>query len=179
MTSKFADVADSFNIDPSTESYATNSSSPDAGLKARLQQTTAPLHVLANKGVINMDELGMRSVLADHEDAVKWPSIIRIADEDDPRGYQPVHLHQRIRERSEDTFGSFGAVEEDTETVEWTVVRLTEESVIMRNQPDWRKKREVSRGKFLSEYEPLTITICDGNPKIEPVEPREIPKLSY
>jgi len=179
MTNKFADVADDFDIDPSTESYAKQSTSPDAGLKARLQQTTAPLHVLANKGVIDMEELGMRGVLDDHEDAVEWPSIVRIDDADDPRGYQAVHLHQRIRERSEDSFGSFGAVAEDTETVEWTVVRLTDESVIMRNQPDWRKKREVPRGEFLAEYEPLTITICDGDPQAEPVEPREIPKLSY
>jgi len=176
--SSFAEVADDFGVDPSVESYATNTSAPDAGLKARLQQTTVPLHVLDAKGVIEMDELGMRSFLDDHTESVDWPSIIRIADSDDPRGYVPVHLHQRIKERSEDSFGSFGAVEDD-ETVEWTVVRLTEESVIMRNQPDWKKKREVPREEFLAEYEPLTVTVCDGDPKTEPVEPREIPKLSY
>jgi hypothetical protein len=167
MTTTFSDVTDAYGLDPSTESYATNNTSPDAGLKARLQQVTVPLHVLAQKGVIDMDELGMRSFLDDHEDAVEWPSIVRIDDPEDPRGYVPVHLHQRIRERTEDnSFGSFGAVEDD-DTVEWTVVRLTEQSVIMRNQPDWAKKREVPHEEFLSEYEPLTVD--DGR----------FPKLSY
>lgn len=96
-----------------------------------------------------------RSYLDDYTEAVPWPSIVHIDG-------QPVHLHQRIREDTSDN-----PLLDDGETVEWTVVRLTEDTVVMRNQPDWKKKREVSHETFAEDFKPLTVD--DGR----------FPKLAY
>jgi len=153
-------VADS--IDPKTRSKAENG--VDASRKVMLCECGAPFHVL--------DSLGVEVPHRDYnpEDAYEYPTTVELGD-------TRVHLHQDVREDSEDDFGNFGAIEEDTEDVIWTVVDLTDETVTLTVVGDWSKRRHVPFEDFTDEYEPITCTVPVGTDEWGKM--REVPQFGY
>lgn len=132
--------------------------------KAQLSSYDAPLHVLAANGI----EVPHRDF--NPEDAQEYPTTQELPDVEDSQGESSarndsseknregsrVHLHQDVREQSEDVFGDFGSAEEDTDDIVWTVVDLTDGSVTITVVGDWTKRRDVPVEEFADEYEPLT-----------------------
>ncbi len=141
---------DAFNdvLDPKVQSKADYGVS--AKRKAMLSQCAAPLHVLDAKGV----EVPHREY--NPEDATEYPHTVECDG-------VTVHLHQNVKESSEDVFGDFGAADEDTDDVTWTVVDLTDGTVTLTVVGDWSTKREVPFEDFDENYEPIYLS--DGQPR--------------
>jgi hypothetical protein len=123
-----------------------------AARKIMLSNTAVPNHVLAAAGV----EIPHREYIDSPDDAIEYPTTLRDGD-------SVVHLHQDVRERSDDAFGSFGSADEDTDDVTWTVVGLDDGTVDITVVGDWSKRRSIAHEEFFDEYEPLTLN--DGQPQ--------------
>ena len=74
-----------------------------------------------------------------------------------------VHLHQDVREDDDDDFGSFGAAEDDTDDVIWTVVGLDSGVVDLTVVGEWSRRRTIKYEKFAENYEPVYLN--DGQPR--------------
>lgn len=134
MSTTRKDLIDDYDIDPRLAA----SSGPRETLHRRLlvQKAECPHHILASHA--GADTPRYRGFLEDREDVVEWPSSAHVGD-------QIVHLHQRVAEHTENPL--------EDETVGWTVVRLTEDSVVLRNQPDWSRRIEVDFSEFSERFE--------------------------
>jgi len=140
------------NLDPKLKGKADYGAS--AARKAMLSRIPVPNHLLAKIGI----DVPHREYLDDADDRVPRKTTLRCDD-----GTR-VHLHQDVREADdEDTFGSFGAAEDDVDDVVWTVVNLDDGTVTMKVVGEWQKKREPTYEEFADEYEPLYLT--DGQPQ--------------
>lgn len=140
------------DIDPKTESNATNGVS--ARRKAWLTDCAVPYSTLQANGV----DVPHREYADGPEDVRDYPTTVTFDDG------SRVHLHQDVREVSEDdAFGDFAAVDEDTEDVVWTVVDLCDGTVTLTVVGDWGQRRDVPVEAFPDEYEPLHL--ADGQPR--------------
>lgn len=160
-------------IDPKTQSKSTYGCSIER--KQMLVECDAPLHVLDALGV----EVPHREF--NPEDAYEYPTTVEFEDSQDESSQSSssensneldgtrVHLHQDVRETSDDEFGDFGAAEEDTDDVVWTVVDLMDETVTLTVVGEWSKRRHVPFEDFTDEYEPITCTTPVG----------EVPQFGY
>jgi hypothetical protein len=120
--------------------------------KQLLSSIPTPNHVLDAVGV----DVPHRSYIDSPDDAIEYPTTFR----DDG---EMVHLHQDVRERTDDEFGSFGSADADTDEVIWTVVGLDNGTVDLTVVGDWGKRRSIDHESFFDEYEPLTL--ADGQPQ--------------
>lgn len=138
-------------LDPRTESKASHGVA--ASRKAELSKYEAPLSALDAHGI----EVPHRTFKP--EEATEYPTDQHFDDG------ATVHLFQDVREQSnsDEAFGDFGAAEDDTDDVVWTVVDLTDGTVTLTVVGDWGKRREVAFEGFLDDYEPLFLT--NGAPR--------------
>lgn len=139
------------NLDPKLKGKSTYGAS--AARKSLLSSIPVPNHLLASVGVA----VPHRTYLDDAADRVPRRTTLRCDDG------TTVHLHQDVRESDDDAFGSFGAAEDDTDDVVWTVVGLDDGTVDLTVVGDWGKRRSVPYDEFADEYEPLWLE--DGQPK--------------
>ncbi|TKX52760.1 hypothetical protein EXE43_21340 [Halorubrum sp. SS5] len=147
---RYEELIDS--LDPKLKGKADYGAS--AARKAMLSRIPVPNHQLARIGI----EVPHREYLDDADDRVTRKTTLRC--EDGTR----VHLHQDVREADdEDTFGSFGAAEDDVDDVIWTVVGLDDGTVDLTVVGEWSRRRHVPYDEFADEYEPLYL--ADGQPK--------------
>jgi len=152
----FADVLNDHGIDPKTKTKAEYGVS--AARKQMLSDIPVPNHVLAAAGV----DIPHRTYLSSPEEAIERTTTARIEDSDDNEVL--VHLHQDVTEKMDDErFGNFGAVEDDTDDVVWTVVGLDNGDVDLVVVGEWGKRRTVTYDAFADNYNPQYL--ADGQPK--------------
>ena len=143
------------SLDPALKGKADYGAS--AARKGLLSRAAAPNHVLAAHGV----EVPHRTYLSDADDRVDRTTTAVITDSSGAT--VRVHLHQDVREADDDGFGSFGAAEEDTDDVIWTVVGLDDGVVDLTVVGEWSKRRSVPFDEFADDYEPIYLS--DGQPR--------------
>jgi len=120
----------------------------EADRKAWLTDCTATYETLDAAGI----DIPHRNY-ADSEDIREFPTTLTCPD-----GTR-VHLHQDVREVTDDEFGAFGPNVEDLDDVIWTVVDLSDEAVTLTVVGDWGKRRTVEAKAFSDEYEPITVDV--------------------
>jgi len=126
---------------------------PDAERKAMLSNCQAPLHVLNSLGV----EVPHHEYADSQANFHAFPHSRTLPNGDN------VHLHQDVRELTDDGFGDFGSTDVTEEDIVWTVTSLTDETVTLKVVGDWGKARHVPVEEFSEDYEPLCLP--DGQPR--------------
>jgi len=159
MSSAFDDV-----LDPKTESKSDYGVS--ARRKAHLANYDASLDTLAAHGV----EVPHKDFNPENEQ--EFPTTVHVEGAD---GVVSVSLFQDVREDMDTGFGDIN----DDEDVIWTVVALDDGTVNLTVVGEWSQRREVPYKEFARDYDPITVTVTDGNPDCDDVQPREVPRYGY